>query len=241
MDYRRTVLLGIITVLGLTPIGAQTHRGKASYYSKRATGSRTASGERLHHDSLTCAHRSYPFGTLLRVKNLSNGKEIIVKVTDRGPYGRGRIIDLSYGAARELGMLAQGVAMVEVHRVDGVTPPYRMNETERGLPDFEFDFTQSAYSFSEAWKENEAKDKKLTLPEHKVPAQKATQEKHAAPATNTTQQTQHADSHKATTGNTARHESSTAKHEGSTAKQENKTTKRENKTATPIKGKTNKQ
>ena len=102
---------------------AQTHRGKASYYSKRATGARTASGERLHHDSLTCAHRNYPFGTLLRVKNLSNGKEITVKVTDRGPYGRGRIIDLSYGAARELGMLSQGVSLVEVKRVDGPTPP----------------------------------------------------------------------------------------------------------------------
>jgi rare lipoprotein A len=166
---------------------AQTHRGKASYYSKRATGARTASGERLHHDSLTCAHRSYPFGTLLRVKNLSNGKEIIVKVTDRGPYGRGRIIDLSYGAARELGMLSQGVAMVEVHRVDDVTPPYRMDEGERGLPDFEFDFTETAYSFNEAWKDNEKRNERMTLPEHKLPSQKAMQDKHAANANKASQ------------------------------------------------------
>ncbi len=166
---------------------AQTHRGKASYYSKRATGARTASGERLHHDSLTCAHRSYPFGTLLRVKNLSNGKEIIVKVTDRGPYGRGRIIDLSYGAARELGMLSQGVAMVEVHRVDDVTPPYRMDEGERGLPDFEFDFTETAYSFNEAWKDNEKRNERMTLPEHKLPTQKAMQDKHAANANKASQ------------------------------------------------------
>ncbi|MBM6993679.1 MAG: septal ring lytic transglycosylase RlpA family protein [Prevotella sp.] len=117
---------------------AQTHRGKASYYSRQATGARTASGDRLHHDSLTCAHRNYPFGTMLKVTNLANGKEVYVKVTDRGPYGRGRIVDLSYGAARELGMLAQGVAMVEVQRVDGITPPYRMDETERGLPDIKF-------------------------------------------------------------------------------------------------------
>ncbi len=176
---------------------AQTHRGKASYYSKRATGARTASGERLHHDSLTCAHRSYPFGTLLRVKNLSNGKEIIVKVTDRGPYGRGRIIDLSYGAARELGMLSQGVAMVEVHRVDDVTPPYRMDEGERGLPDFEFDFTETAYSFNEAWKDNEKRNERMTLPEHKLPTQKAMQDKHAANA-NKASQTAPADKSKNT-------------------------------------------
>ncbi len=117
---------------------AQTSRGKASYYSKRATGARAASGARIHHDSLTCAHRSYPFGTLLKVTNLSNGKEVIVKVNDRGPYGRGRIIDLSYGAARELGMLAQGVAMVEVERVESVVPPYRLNEPERGYPAIKF-------------------------------------------------------------------------------------------------------
>ncbi len=161
---------------------AQTHRGKASYYSKRATGARTASGERLHHDSLTCAHRNYPFGTLLRVKNLTNGKEITVKVTDRGPYGRGRIIDLSYGAARELGMLSQGVGMVEVRRVDGTTPPYRIDdEAERGLPDFEFDFSKAAYSFINDWKDEENVDKGMTKEEmmvkEKMPTQKQAQEK----------------------------------------------------------------
>lgn len=121
---------------------AQKHRGKATYYSKRATGSRTASGERLHHDSLTCAHRTYAFGTRLRVTNLSNGKSVIVRVTDRGPFARGRIIDLSYGAARELGMLSQGVAMVEVQRYDETNVPFRIEqeEDETGLPAFEFDF-----------------------------------------------------------------------------------------------------
>ncbi len=92
----------------------EVHKGKASYYSKRATGRRTASGERLHHDSLTCAHRKYPFGTLLKVRHLGNGREVIVRVTDRGPYIRGRIIDLSYGAAKELDMLRQGISAVEV-------------------------------------------------------------------------------------------------------------------------------
>lgn len=140
MSYRKTkILISIILILtGFSSVAAQNHRGKASYYSKRSTGARTASGERLHHDSLTCAHRSYPFGTLLRVTNLSNGREVIVRVTDRGPFGRGRIIDLSYAAARELGMLAQGVAVVEARPVD-VKPPYRMDDNvEIGLPAIEF-------------------------------------------------------------------------------------------------------
>ena len=74
--------------------GQSIQQGKATFYSKRATGSRTANGERLHHDSLTCAHRTYPFGTMLRVYNPANGRSVVVRVTDRGPFVRGRIIDL---------------------------------------------------------------------------------------------------------------------------------------------------
>ena len=70
--------------------------------SKRATGARTASGQRLHHDSMTCAHRYYPFGTHLKVTNLRNNKSVIVKVIDRGPFGRGRIIDLSWAATMRM-------------------------------------------------------------------------------------------------------------------------------------------
>ena len=92
--------------------------GKATYYSKQATGSRTASGERLHHDSLTCAHKTYPFGTKLKVKNLQNNKEVIVRVNDRGPYRRGLIVDLSWSAAKAIGMLSQGIVKVEVSKVE---------------------------------------------------------------------------------------------------------------------------
>ena len=115
-------------------------KGKASYYSKQATGARSASGERIHHDSLTCAHKKYPFGTILRVTNLSNNKSVDVKVTDRGPYGRGRVIDLSYAAAKAIGMLAQGVAMVEVKPVTEKIVPYRMEEDD--MPEFEFEFVK---------------------------------------------------------------------------------------------------
>mgnify|MGYP000982628883 FL=1 len=94
MDLRRILIL-VISALCFTFLPAQIRqKGKASYYSKRATGSRTSSGERLHHDSMTCAHRTYPFGTKLKVTNPSTGKIVFVRVTDRGPYGRGRIIDL---------------------------------------------------------------------------------------------------------------------------------------------------
>ncbi len=122
-------------------MGAQTRRGKASFYSKRATGARAASGERIHHDSLTCAHRTYPFGTLLKVTNLRNGNSVVVRVTDRGPHRGGRIIDLSYGAARELGMLSQGIAVVEIERVGMTQVPYRDDEVT-SLPEFEFDFSK---------------------------------------------------------------------------------------------------
>lgn len=137
----------LVAALCLVPLHAQSQKGKASYYSKRMTGARTSSGERLHHDSLTCAHRTYPFGTLLKVTNLGNGREVIVRVTDRGPHGRGRIIDLSWGAAKALGILAQGVAMVRVevwHKGKGV--PYRPDDEE---PELDFEITEPRFG---SWK-----------------------------------------------------------------------------------------
>lgn len=113
-------------------------RGKASYYSKRANGARTSSGFRLHNDSLVCAHRTHPFGTKLLVKNLTNGKEVVVTVVDRGPHTRGRIIDLTYAAAEKIGMIAKGVVAVEVsvyHPDEGV--PYALEP--EALPEIDFE------------------------------------------------------------------------------------------------------
>jgi len=131
-----------ITVAFLTalPLQAQTQKGKASYYSKRATGARTSSGERLHHDSLTCAHRTHPFGTLLKVTNESNGRSVIVRVTDRGPHTRGRIIDLSHAAASQLGIINQGVAVVKVEPVRQATIPFKPDN--EGLPALDFEVTE---------------------------------------------------------------------------------------------------
>ncbi len=99
--------------------------GKATYYGKRMHGNRTASGIKYHKDSLTCAHRTYPFGTLLQVKNLKNNKEVIVKVTDRGPFGRSLVIDLSYCAAKAIDLIADGIAVVEVSLYDPIHVPLK--------------------------------------------------------------------------------------------------------------------
>ena len=87
---------------------------KASYYQH---GSRTASGERFNPSGLTAAHRSLPFGTRLKVTNRANGRSVVVRVNDRGPFIRGRGLDVSRGAAAALGMIGSGVAMLHVAQV----------------------------------------------------------------------------------------------------------------------------
>lgn len=86
--------------------------GYAAYYR----GGRTASGEVSGPNGYTAAHRRLPFGTKVLVTNLSNGRSVTVRINDRGPYGRGRIIDVSTAAARELGMIGSGTARVRVDR-----------------------------------------------------------------------------------------------------------------------------
>jgi rare lipoprotein A len=88
--------------------------GLASYYAREHDGQRTASGERFDMRAMTAAHRTLPFGTRVRVTNLENGRQAVVRVNDRGPFRKGRIIDVSYAAARALGLVQQGVARVRV-------------------------------------------------------------------------------------------------------------------------------
>lgn len=90
----------------------------ASYYANKFHGRKTASGQLYHKDSLTCAHKTYPFGTILKVTNPKNSKEIYVKVTDRGPFIKGRTIDLSYAAAKKIGIIGHGVTSVVYEKVD---------------------------------------------------------------------------------------------------------------------------
>lgn len=91
--------------------------GRASYYGAQHQGKRTASGERFDQNALTAAHRQLPFGTRLLVTNLSNSKTVVVKVNDRGPHTRSRLIDLSKAAAEQLGMVGDGVASVRIQTV----------------------------------------------------------------------------------------------------------------------------
>lgn len=131
------LLLLLTTAPQLHAQQQKKQEGKASYYSRRANGARTSSGVKLNNDSLVCAHRTHPFGTLLKVKNPANGKEVIVKVIDRGPHTRGRIIDLSYEAARQLGMLAAGVAMVEVSVYDDSTVPLMARSSTKNVVEYD--------------------------------------------------------------------------------------------------------
>jgi rare lipoprotein A len=96
-------------------LGGGAHAvGFASYYAREHDGRRTASGEIFDMQAMTAAHRSLPFGTRVRVTNLENGRQVVVRVTDRGPFRKGRIIDVSYAAARVLGLIGPGVAKVRV-------------------------------------------------------------------------------------------------------------------------------
>ncbi len=88
--------------------------GFASFYAPEFHGRSTASGERYDSEGLSAAHRTLPFGTRVRVTNLKNGRSVVVTITDRGPFRRGRIVDVSRRAARDLGFLRAGVARVRL-------------------------------------------------------------------------------------------------------------------------------
>ena len=95
---------------------ASSQCGKASWYKM---GTKTASGERMNAQALAAAHRSLPFGTKVRVENLANGRSVVVRINDRGPYSGGRVIDLTQGAAEKIGMIHSGVARVKMTVVGG--------------------------------------------------------------------------------------------------------------------------
>ena len=93
--------------------------GVASWYGRQFHGRKTASGETFDMNAMTAAHRSLPLNCYIRVTNKNNGKSVIVKVNDRGPFHGNRVIDLSYGAAKSLGITNAGTASVIIERVDG--------------------------------------------------------------------------------------------------------------------------
>ena len=94
--------------------------GLTSYYAHKFHGRPTASGEIFDMKGLTAAHRELPLGTIVKVTHLDNGRSVIVKVNDRGPFVEGRILDLSLGAAREIDMVEEGVARVKIEIIKPV-------------------------------------------------------------------------------------------------------------------------
>lgn len=106
-----------------------TQKGIASWYGPKFHGRKTANGETYNMHEMTCAHKALPFNTMLEVKNLSNGKKIIVRVNDRGPFVNKRIIDLSFKAGKKLGIDITGTAPVIITSVDGYSKDDYMHQT----------------------------------------------------------------------------------------------------------------
>lgn len=124
-------------------------RGLATYYGGYRSVRRTSNGEIFNENNMTCAHRTLPFGTMLKVREVSTGKEVVVRVTDRGPFGKGRIIDLTTGAARKLGMISKGVTQVEISIIGKADKNGNMEGTK--LPEMQLydPATGSFYASSE--------------------------------------------------------------------------------------------
>ena len=131
--------------------------GKASYYSNGLHGRRMSNGERYDRNAFTCAHRTLPFGTRLKITNPRNGKSVIVRVTDRGPFVRGRVVDLSYAAARELGTISSGVAYVKVELARKETEiPFPTESTGLiDVPEVEYGTAGICYEFIPEWEKVE--------------------------------------------------------------------------------------
>lgn len=116
------LLLSFVTAAGYAQEVECQQTGVASFYADKFVGRRTASGERYSQKQMTCAHRTLPFGTKLKVTNTTNGKSIIVTVNDRGPYTKGRVLDLSKCAASELDFIHAGKTLVLLETIEEEAP-----------------------------------------------------------------------------------------------------------------------
>ena len=147
-------------ICGTALLPAQKQQsGKASYYSDKLHGRTMSNGEKYHRVSMTCAHMHYPFGTMLRVRNPINGKEVIVKVTDRGPFSKRYIIDLSKAAARELGFIRQGFCQVEITRLRPNRIPFRPEDAE-DIPELHLEYQDITLYPVPVWQQDSLMEKK---------------------------------------------------------------------------------
>ena len=136
----------VVAIFAVLATAAAQDTGNATYYADYFHGRKASDGTLYHRDSMTCAHKTYPFGTVLRVRNKKNGNEVYVTVTDRGPFRRGCIVDLSRAAAEQLDMIASGVVPVEVELVEPVVPFRNIENTI--LPSLDFDNAAGKEYFS---------------------------------------------------------------------------------------------
>lgn len=129
--YAFAAAMAVASTSFVAPVAAQSV-GHASYYGKELAGRKTASGERFNPGGLTAAHRSLPFGTQLKLTNKQNGRSVVVRVNDRGPFVRGRVIDVSFGAAQALGFAGRGVTQLLIEPLGGLrgAAPASVKRTE---------------------------------------------------------------------------------------------------------------
>ena len=127
-------------------------RGIASWYGKQFHGRRTSNGEIYDMYKMTAAHKTLPIPTYVQVTNIKTGKQIVVRINDRGPFLKGRIIDLSYAAAQKLGIAAKGTGLVEVRAIDprnwkpGTQPAAKTADTSRAHPEAQIYLQLGAFS-----------------------------------------------------------------------------------------------
>ena len=110
----KQIFFSLLVILLLSSCGYTTRKGLASYYADSYEGKTTANGEIYRQGKITAAHKTLPFGTKVEVTNLSNNKSVVVRINDRGPFIKGRIIDLTKAAAKEIDMVGAGVAKVKI-------------------------------------------------------------------------------------------------------------------------------
>lgn len=130
---KRLCLVVLVVLVCVTHLLGQ-EVGNATYYHHRFHGRHTSDGSKYHKDSMTCAHKTYPFGTLLKVRNPRNEKEVVVKVTDRGPFSRRLAIDLSYRAAKQVDIIRHGIVPVEISIYKPIEVPFKADEVPQIHP-----------------------------------------------------------------------------------------------------------
>ena len=131
----------------------QPQKGNASYYADYFHGRTMSNGQKYHRDSMTCAHLHYPLGTWLKVRNITNGKEVVVRVTDRGPYSRKFVIDLSRAAARQLDIIHYGWRPVEITPFTPGHVPFIL-APQREKPVLNLGFSDDEEDLAPYWQED---------------------------------------------------------------------------------------